>query len=50
MWDKIAPELQGKLLEIAREYSGKIASEVRRMDSDALKTMKEVGGPEGLRP
>ncbi|HZS42096.1 MAG TPA: TRAP transporter substrate-binding protein DctP [Polyangia bacterium] len=42
-WDKVPPELRPKLLEIAREYGGKISAEVRRMDADALKQMKQQG-------
>ena len=42
-WEKIPAELRPKLLEIAKEYSKKIAVEVRKLDDDALKTMKTQG-------
>lgn len=42
-WEKIPADLRPKLLQISREYSRKIAAEVRRMDDDALKTMKQQG-------
>ena len=42
-WDKVPPELRPKLLEIARDYGARISVEVRRMDADALKQMKQQG-------
>jgi TRAP-type C4-dicarboxylate transport system substrate-binding protein len=43
VWEKVPADLRPKLIEIAHEYSRKIAEEVRRMDADALKQMKEQG-------
>ena len=43
VWEKIPADLRPKLLEIAHEYGKKIGAEVRRMDADALKTMKSQG-------
>jgi TRAP-type C4-dicarboxylate transport system substrate-binding protein len=43
VWERIPVELRPKLLEIAHEYGKKIGAEVRRMDADALKTMKSQG-------
>ena len=52
VWEKIPADLRPKLLEIAHEYSKKIADEVRRMDADALTQMKAQGlvvvQPQGL--
>jgi TRAP-type C4-dicarboxylate transport system substrate-binding protein len=42
-WDKVPVEFRPKLIEIAREYSKKIAAEVRRMDNDALENMIKQG-------
>jgi TRAP-type C4-dicarboxylate transport system substrate-binding protein len=42
-WDKVPADLKPKLIEISREYSKKIGSEVRRMDSDALENMVKQG-------
>jgi TRAP-type C4-dicarboxylate transport system substrate-binding protein len=42
-WEKIPADLRPKLLEIAHEYGAKITAEVRRMDADALKSMKQQG-------
>ncbi len=42
-WDKIAPDVQKKLLAIADDYGKRVATEVRRMDSEALSTMKQQG-------
>jgi TRAP-type C4-dicarboxylate transport system substrate-binding protein len=43
VWEKIPADLRPKLLEISHEYAKKISAEVRRMDTDALKTMKQQG-------
>jgi TRAP-type C4-dicarboxylate transport system substrate-binding protein len=42
-WDKVPVELRPKLIEIARDYSKKIAAEVRRMDNEALENMIKQG-------
>lgn len=42
-WDKVPADVRPKLIAIAREYAGKIATEVRRMDEDALTQMKKQG-------
>jgi TRAP-type C4-dicarboxylate transport system substrate-binding protein len=42
-WDQVPADLKPKLIEIARDYSKKIADEVRKMDDDALKQMKAQG-------
>jgi len=42
-WEKIPADLRPKLLEISREYTKRINAEVRRMDADALATMKKQG-------
>ncbi len=42
-WERIPADLRPKLMEIAREYGAKITAEVRRMDADALKSMKQQG-------
>lgn len=42
-WDKVPVELKPKLIEIARDYSKKIAAEVRRMDNEALENMIKQG-------
>jgi TRAP-type C4-dicarboxylate transport system substrate-binding protein len=42
-WERIPADLRPKLLEISRDYARKVALEVRRMDEDALKTMKSQG-------
>jgi TRAP-type C4-dicarboxylate transport system substrate-binding protein len=43
VWERVPADLRPKLIEIAHDYSGKIASEVRRMDADALTQMKAQG-------
>jgi TRAP-type C4-dicarboxylate transport system substrate-binding protein len=43
VWDKIPADLQPKLMQISREYTKKINAEVRRMDEEALATMKTQG-------
>ena len=42
-WDKVPADLRPKLLEAAHEIGKKIDAEVRRMDSDALKSMQGQG-------
>ena len=42
-WEKISPELRGKLMMITQEYGKKISVEVRRLDEEALKNMKAQG-------
>ncbi len=42
-WEKVPAELRPKLIEIARDYSKKIAAEVRRMDNEALDNMVKQG-------
>jgi TRAP-type C4-dicarboxylate transport system substrate-binding protein len=42
-WDKVPAEIKPKLIEISREYSKKIATEVRRMDNEALENMVKQG-------
>src|SRR5262249_25183071 len=43
VWEKVPADARGKLIEIARAYGKKISAEVRRMDSEALATMKTQG-------
>jgi len=43
VWERIPADLRPKLLAISKEYLNKCAVEVRRMDADALKTMKAQG-------
>jgi TRAP-type C4-dicarboxylate transport system substrate-binding protein len=42
-WDKVPADLKPKLIEISREYSKKISTEVRRMDNEALENMVKQG-------
>ena len=42
-WDKVPADVKPKLIEVSREYSKKIAAEVRRMDSEALENMNKQG-------
>src|SRR6185369_16705897 len=42
-WDKVPADLKPKLIEISREYSKKISTEVRRMDTEALENMNKQG-------
>lgn len=42
-WDKVPADLRPKLLAAAKEIGKKIDAEVRRMDSDALKSMESQG-------
>jgi TRAP-type C4-dicarboxylate transport system substrate-binding protein len=43
VWERVPVELRPKLLEVAHGFAAKIAEEVRRMDSEALDTMKKQG-------
>jgi TRAP-type C4-dicarboxylate transport system substrate-binding protein len=43
IWDKVPADLQPKLLEIARSYGRRIQLEVRKMNDDAVKQMKDQG-------
>jgi TRAP-type C4-dicarboxylate transport system substrate-binding protein len=42
-WEKIPPEMRPKLLDIAHEYGKRTVAEVRKMNADALKQMKDKG-------
>ncbi|HWE30931.1 MAG TPA: TRAP transporter substrate-binding protein DctP [Polyangia bacterium] len=42
-WDKVPADIKPKLIEISREYSKKVALEVRRMDAEALENMAKQG-------
>jgi TRAP-type transport system periplasmic protein len=42
-WDKVPADVRPKLIEISREYSKKVATEVRRMDAEALENMSKQG-------
>jgi TRAP-type C4-dicarboxylate transport system substrate-binding protein len=42
-WEKVPADVRPKLIEISREYSKKIALEVRRMDTEALENMVKQG-------
>jgi TRAP-type C4-dicarboxylate transport system substrate-binding protein len=42
-WEKIPADVRPKLMELAREYGKKIGAEVRRMDEEALASMKQQG-------
>jgi len=42
-WDRIAPDLQRRLLAIAGEVSGRIDADAHRLESDAVSAMKEQG-------
>jgi TRAP-type C4-dicarboxylate transport system substrate-binding protein len=43
VWERIPADLRPKLMQISKEYSKKVGVEVRRMDEEALKTMKTQG-------
>lgn len=42
-WEQIPADIRPKLMQIAQEYSKKVAIEVRRMNEDALVQMKKQG-------
>ncbi len=43
VWDKIPSELHPKLLEIAQKYAKQDLERIRKMDQDAIETMKKHG-------
>jgi TRAP-type C4-dicarboxylate transport system substrate-binding protein len=43
VWDKIAPDVQKKLLEIAEEYGERTRQDVRKQNDDAIQQMKKRG-------
>ncbi|HYG69214.1 MAG TPA: TRAP transporter substrate-binding protein DctP [Anaeromyxobacteraceae bacterium] len=43
VWEKIAPDMRTKLLQIARELGTKVDDEVRRMNDDAVTAMRKQG-------
>ncbi len=43
VWEKLAPDLRAKLLDITHTYNKRISDEVRRMDRDALTQMQAQG-------
>jgi TRAP-type C4-dicarboxylate transport system substrate-binding protein len=43
VWEKVPADVRPRLLEVAHEYGKKISAEVRRMDDEALQTMKQQG-------
>jgi TRAP-type C4-dicarboxylate transport system substrate-binding protein len=42
-WEKIAPELREKMLEIAADYGKKTREDVRKQNDDAIQQMKKRG-------
>jgi TRAP-type transport system periplasmic protein len=42
-WDKIAPDLQKKLLDIAAGYEKRVREDVRKQNEDAIEQMKKRG-------
>ncbi len=42
-WDKIAPDVRARLLEISRDIGSRIDAEVHRLNADALEAMKKQG-------
>ena len=42
-WDRIAPDLQRRLLAIAREVSGRIDGDAHRLEGEAVSAMKAQG-------
>ena len=43
VWDRIAPDVQKKLLEIAEEYGERTRQDVRKQNDDAIQQMKKRG-------
>ncbi len=43
VWEKVSPELRPKLLEIAREFGGRVDTEVKKLNDDAITVMKKQG-------
>jgi TRAP-type C4-dicarboxylate transport system substrate-binding protein len=42
-WERIAPEVRGRLLQISREVGKKVDAEIRRLNTDAVDAMKQKG-------
>ncbi len=42
-WERIAPEMRGRLVQISREVGQKIDVEIRRLNADAVEAMKRRG-------
>ncbi len=42
-WERIAPELRGRLLQISREVGEKVDAEIRHLNADAVDEMKRRG-------
>jgi TRAP-type C4-dicarboxylate transport system substrate-binding protein len=42
-WERIAPEVRGRLVRISREVGEKIDAEIRRLNADAVEAMRRQG-------
>jgi TRAP-type C4-dicarboxylate transport system substrate-binding protein len=42
-WERIAPEVRGRLVQIAREVGEKVDAEIRRLNADAVDAMRRQG-------
>jgi len=42
-WERIAPEVRGRLVQISREVGEKVDAEIRRLNADAVEAMKRQG-------
>jgi TRAP-type C4-dicarboxylate transport system substrate-binding protein len=42
-WERISPEVRGRLVQISREVGEKIDVEIRRLNADAVEAMKRQG-------
>ncbi len=42
-WERIAPEVRGRLVQISREVGEKVDAEIRRLNADAVDAMKRQG-------
>jgi TRAP-type C4-dicarboxylate transport system substrate-binding protein len=42
-WERIAPDVRGRLVRISREVGEKIDAEIRRLNADAVEAMKRQG-------
>ena len=42
-WERIAPEVRGRLVRISRQVGEKIDAEIRRLNADAVEAMKRQG-------
>jgi TRAP-type C4-dicarboxylate transport system substrate-binding protein len=42
-WERIAPDVRGKLLEISREIGARIDADARRLNADAVAAMRSQG-------